>query len=394
VRSLIAGGMLAALVPAAQAADVRIPTNLKAGTAADVVVPVIVDPAAGVGSLELVFTYDGAVLQPAAAYRTAATDGFSLLVDLATPGTVALDLAGAPLGATGAAEVVWVLFDVVGPSGSLSDFVWTSAVLNGGALASSTTNGKVTVAAAASVVDMPDNAQGIPGGTLVVPIGTSDAAGAEAFDLIARFNPAVIVPTSVAKTPLTEPMNMTSFLGIPGEARVTLWATQAIPSGSGPLVNITFDLVGSLGDVTPLDVSRGSINENQIPTAIDDGLLLLCDAAAPAGLSTLGVDKGPAGEAALAWSAVAGATGYDVVRGDLAVLAASNGDFTAAVVACLAEDQPSPALDDTDAPAEGTGFWYLVRGTNCGGGASYDSGGPGQVGSRDAELDASLAACF
>jgi hypothetical protein len=187
-------------------------------------------------------------------------------------------------------------------------------------------------------------------------------------------------------------MVLTYFLGIPGEVRISLFATQPI-SGGGSLVLITFDVVGSSGDVTPLDVSKAVINENQIPAAIDDGLVELCGAAAPAGLTALDVGKGPADEAQLQWSAVLGAMGSDVVRGELAVLAASDGDFTMAVDTCLADDEPVLALEDGDLAPEGSGFWYLVRGTNCGGAASYDSDGSGQVDGRDDEIDASVLAC-
>ena len=39
------------------------------------------------------------------------------------------------------------------------------------------------------------------------------------------------------------------------------------------------------------------------------------------------------------------------------------------------------------------GFWFLVRGVNCGGSGSYDTGEPSQVGSRDAEIAGSGADC-
>ena len=44
-------------------------------------------------------------------------------------------------------------------------------------------------------------------------------------------------------------------------------------------------------------------------------------------------------------------------------------------------------------PAAGSGFVYLVCGTNCGGGGSYDSGSSSQVGSSDGEIAASTHRC-
>jgi len=81
--------------------------------------------------------------------------------------------------------------------------------------------------------------------------------------------------------------------------------------------------------------------------------------------------------------AIEGAPAYDVVRGDLAILHASRGDFTAATQACLGNDLTGTSLDVADGPLVGSAIWYLVRPVNCGGHGTYDSGDPGQVGSRD-----------
>jgi hypothetical protein len=61
------------------------------------------------------------------------------------------------------------------------------------------------------------------------------------------------------------------------------------------------------------------------------------------------------------WSAVAGATTYDVVRGaiDALPVGPSGGDEV-----CL-DDLPEPSLVDPAVPAAGTGFWYLSRGENA-----------------------------
>jgi len=86
------------------------------------------------------------------------------------------------------------------------------------------------------------------------------------------------------------------------------------------------------------------------------------------------------------------ATSYDVVRGDVGMLRASGGDFTAAIDSCVANDWPATSVTAGGPPLTGEGFFYLVRGVNCGGVGSYDSGGGDQVGLRDAEIDASVLA--
>ncbi len=94
---------------------------------------------------------------------------------------------------------------------------------------------------------------------------------------------------------------------------------------------------------------------------------------------------------ALWWSSVGGSTGYDVVRGDLALLGASAGDFTVATQQCLADDAAHTSLAFAPAPPAGQGWWFLVREVAASGPGTWDDGT--QAGSRDAEIDASAAAC-
>ena len=114
-------------------------------------------------------------------------------------------------------------------------------------------------------------------------------------------------------------------------------------------------------------------------------------AAAPAGSPALTLSKvGP--DTQLSWPQLAGAAWYDVVRGDLKLLRSSSGDFTTATEECMADNVSGdpPSLLLTEFPDPGEGFWILVRGANCKGEGSYDTGALSQVGSRDFEIDASF----
>jgi N-acetylneuraminic acid mutarotase len=97
--------------------------------------------------------------------------------------------------------------------------------------------------------------------------------------------------------------------------------------------------------------------------------------------------------AVLGWDLLSDATRYDVVQGDLGLLQSTGGDFRLAIQACLANDLADTALVLSGSPAPGSGFVYLVRGTNCGGAGTYDSGSSSQVGSRDGEIGASSHRC-
>jgi hypothetical protein len=96
--------------------------------------------------------------------------------------------------------------------------------------------------------------------------------------------------------------------------------------------------------------------------------------------------------AGLHWLA-GGAGGHDVVRGDLGALLLSGGDFSVAVIDCLAAGHTESFLLFPYDPDPGTGFWFLVRQAPASGPGTYDTAGAGQVAPRDAAIAASGADC-
>ncbi len=118
-----------------------------------------------------------------------------------------------------------------------------------------------------------------------------------------------------------------------------------------------------------------------------------CPAAAPSATPALSVAGLAQGSGNVTWSAPADATAYDLVRGDVGTLRSTGGNFTTATQACLASETPRLAREDRPVPAAAAASWYLVRARNCIALGTYDDGAPGQVGTRDAEIAASPAAC-
>jgi hypothetical protein len=117
-----------------------------------------------------------------------------------------------------------------------------------------------------------------------------------------------------------------------------------------------------------------------------------CTLTPPAGTSVLSVSKPPGGDL-VSWTAVPAAAAYDLVRGVANELQLSLGNFTTSTRACLANDQVAMSRIDTAQPPTGNAFWYLVRGVSCGGAGTYNETGGSQVGSRDAEINASTNSC-
>jgi len=78
------------------------------------------------------------------------------------------------------------------------------------------------------------------------------------------------------------------------------------------------------------------------------------------------------GTVTITWSAAAGSTASDVVRGLLSALPVGpgGGDET-----CLAPNTGLTSADDGADPAVGTGFWYLVRGETVCAAGSYGTEG-------------------
>jgi hypothetical protein len=94
------------------------------------------------------------------------------------------------------------------------------------------------------------------------------------------------------------------------------------------------------------------------------------------------------------WSALPGATGYDIVRGDLGILRSTGGDFAAATQACVQNGLASTSVLHTSAnPAAGQGYWFLGRTRDAIGLGTYDSGHSSQAGLRDPGIAASGVDC-
>lgn len=112
----------------------------------------------------------------------------------------------------------------------------------------------------------------------------------------------------------------------------------------------------------------------------------------PAEVTGLSVTKSGANTIA-SWSAVSGATGYDLARGDVAALRTSGGNFTTSTEACVARKQSATSATVGETVPAGGAHWLLARAANCAGNGTYDETTGGQSGTRDAAIAASSGNC-
>lgn len=113
--------------------------------------------------------------------------------------------------------------------------------------------------------------------------------------------------------------------------------------------------------------------------------------AVPIGANNLTVDKASGSNLLLSWTPLAAATSFDVVQGGLSALRNSNGNFQSATQSCIVHNTTGTSFTTGGTPSSGDGYWFLVRGGNCGGAGTYNDGT--QVGSRDAGIIASGNDC-
>src|SRR5882672_989352 len=124
---------------------------------------------------------------------------------------------------------------------------------------------------------MPDNASGGNGTNVSVPVTATPSNGFISLDLDVRWNSVILNATSVTAG-ASLPPDWTVFSSLtPGRAQISLFGVTPTV-GTIPMVNIHYQVLGSFGDQTPLDVTVGSANEGNITTALDDGLFTVnCD---------------------------------------------------------------------------------------------------------------------
>jgi len=164
------------------------------------------------------------------------------------------------------------------------------------------------------------------------------------------------------------------------------WATVLdLGGGIGRLQLRPTPIDGGIHPMTVMALDDGAPPESDLSSA--EAYVLACSAPAPTVVPSIDLADGFA-----AWSVI-DATTHRVVRGDIASLRSSGGDYSSAAVTCAVDYMDTPLFALFESPSPGEVIWYLVQGISCGGRGTFDSAGGGQIGSRDAGIDASVVGC-
>ncbi len=272
--------------PALAASSVRLPAEPAGPVGTDVTVRIAADTGgADLASLDLRFTYDDTRLELTGVYTTALTSGFALLYNrIANPsGPDAVDIGmytAHPVPApAGEHDAVWALFRVLSAPEHVP-LAWDAAeTFINDTPPDALFDGSVDPGSAAVGFSMPDGANGAPSGpasTVWVPVTVNPAPGLHAFDVEVLFNPAVLQATGVAATDATAGFTLTSNLTAPGRVAISLFSADPVAGlGAQDIARVLFQVVGNVGDRTPLDITVG-VTDDPFSTYLDDGLFTIC----------------------------------------------------------------------------------------------------------------------
>jgi hypothetical protein len=248
-------------------------------------VPITAVPADGILGVDMTITYDPAVLtaQDVLVTGIAASQGFAIVRNLNTPGTIVMSMYATQNPLTGSGEIARIRFRVIGGVAATSPLVFNQAAINEGLIPRSTDDGLFT--AAPTILSMPDSAQGGSGAIVEVPMSVSPGNGILGVDLTITYNPAVLSAQDVTVSGIGAAAGfaLAKNLTTPGVIVVSTYATGDLMNGSGEFLRIHFLVTGSPGDTSSLTFASASINEGQIAPTIDHGLFSVTCAGASDG---------------------------------------------------------------------------------------------------------------
>ncbi|MGA1825398.1 MAG: cohesin domain-containing protein [bacterium] len=122
---------------------------------------------------------------------------------------------------------------------------------------------------------------GAAGESVVIPLNATINQGIMAIEnLVIRYVASVLKATAVTPSGIGTDLSLSSNISTPGEIRISAFTTSEFPVvGQGDILEITFDIIGNPGDMTPLDLISvkqvlGELDEH-VCTEFSDGVFTI-----------------------------------------------------------------------------------------------------------------------
>jgi hypothetical protein len=255
----------------------------------------------------------------------------------------------------------------------------------------------------ATVLSMPDDAQGGPGAIVEVPISAAPGDGIFGIDMTLQYNATIVQAQSVTVAGIAAAAGFTviSNLSTPGTIIISTFGSQNALTGVGEIARIQFQVLGTPSSTSALTFASCSINEGGISVTLDPGLFgVTCAGAADGTLCNDGIacttDDACQSDACMGgvtlevpteianmllvaetstitWDSAAAAgpgTVYDVARGLVSQFPIGTG----AAESCFATGIATNTITDSSIPPESDIYWYLARARNACGTGTYGYG--------------------
>ena len=257
-------------VAAQSAVVVALPTAATGAPGTQVTIPIAVPTSVtglGIIAYDFRLTFDSAVLSLVSVSSVGTLSaGWSVTPNTSTAGVLQVAAFNtAPL--TGSGPLLNLVFNVVGARGTSTPLTWTSFLFNEGEPAVQTQNG--LFAGVPLAITLPTAATAAVGSQVVIPVQVPDSAtglGIIAYDFRLDFNPAVLSFTGANSAgTLSAGWSVTPNTGTPGAARVVAFSATPM-TGSGTLINLVFNVVGTANSATALTWNSFTFN-NGVPVA-------------------------------------------------------------------------------------------------------------------------------
>ena len=187
---------------------------------------------------------------------------------------VIIEMSGAEA-LVGSGELIWITFNVIGSSGSISQLHFDEMTFNSGVPVAITSDGSVTVTTPPPVellVSIPDTSVD-SGSTVNIPVRISSLEGVDIYnyqiDLTFAEDVLNYSGVDVAGT-ITQPWGSPLITHIPNNLTIAAFGTSPL-TGSGDLIYLEFFVAGELGSGTTIHFDDMTVSAGSVLLSTHDG---------------------------------------------------------------------------------------------------------------------------